>query len=79
MEDMHKQFNSMAASLKEMNANLTNLLRIQERHEKQIENHDGRLDTMEQKGSKKLESIADHAWKIVASGVIAYVLAKIGL
>lgn len=79
VEDMQKQFNAMAISFKEMNANLTNLLKIQERHERQIEDHDGRLDTMEQKGSKKLDSIIDHSWKIVASGIIAYVLAKIGL
>ncbi len=79
MEKAEEKTYQLISSIERMAASIENIIKIQEKQEKQIEIHDGRLDNLETKSGKKWEDISQHMWKAVAAAIVAYVLYQAGI
>ncbi len=79
VEKAEEKTYQLISSIERMAASIENIIKIQEKQEKQIEIHDGRLDNLETKSGKKWEDISQHMWKAVAAAIVAYVLYQAGI
>lgn len=86
MEDEHKRQNQRITDLEEkvadigsLTANIESLAKSIEQMAKAQEKQGKRLEVLEQKPAKKLESFVDKVVWALASALIAFALAKIGI
>ena len=79
LEKLDEKIYQVGGSIEKMSVNVENMLKAQEKHEKKLEFHDLRIDSLENKNGKKWEELTGHIWKIVVAGVVGYFLAAVGL
>ena len=79
LEKLDEKIYQVIGSIEKMSVNVENMLKAQEKQEKKIEFHDLRIDSLENKNSKKWEELTGHIWKLVVAGVVGYFLAAVGM